>query len=88
MESRPPPNLKDPLELAAYRRELRGVASGVRWGGIGITLVGAVVAALRARAWPAIPVLIPMIVVAWGMLLMLTAIALRIAYHARRMRGG
>ena len=32
MEGRPPPNLKDPLELAAYRRELRGVASGVRWG--------------------------------------------------------
>jgi hypothetical protein len=88
MEGRPPPNLKDPLELAAYRRELRGVASGVRWGGIGITLIGAVIAALRAWAWPAIPVLIPMIVVAWGMLLMLTTIALRIAYHARRMRGG
>lgn len=88
MESRPPPNLKDPGELAAYRRELRGVASGVRWGGIGITLVGAVVAALRAWAWPAIPALIPMIVVAWGMLLMLTAIAIRAAYHARRMRGG
>jgi hypothetical protein len=88
MESRPPPNLKDPLELAAYRRELRGVASGVRWGGIGITLIGTVVAALRAWAWPAIPALIPMIVVAWGMLLMLTAIALRMAYHARRMGGG
>jgi hypothetical protein len=87
MESRRPPNLNDPVELAAYRRELRGVASGVRWGGIGITLVGAVVAALRAWAWPAIPALIPMIVVAWGMLLMLTAIALRMAYHARRMRG-
>jgi hypothetical protein len=87
MEGRPPPNLKDPADLAAYRRELRGVASGVRWGGIGITLVGATVAALRAWVWPAIPVLIPLIVVAWGMLLMLTAIALRMAYHARRMRG-
>jgi cobalamin biosynthesis protein CobD/CbiB len=88
MESRPPPNLKDPLELAAYRRELRGVASGVRWGGIGITLIGAAVAVLRAWAWPAIPALVPMIVVVWGMLLMLTAIALRMAYHAGRMRGG
>lgn len=87
MDGRPPPNLKDPLALAAYRRELRGVASGVRWGGIGITLVGAMVAALRAWAWPTIPALIPMVVVAWGMLLMLTAIALRMAYHARRMRG-
>lgn len=87
MEGRSPPNLKDPLELAAYRRELRGVASGVRRGGIGITLIGAVMAALRAWAWPAIPALVPMVVVAWGMLLMLTAIALRMAYHARRMRG-
>jgi hypothetical protein len=87
MEGRPPPNLKDPVELAAYRRELRGVASGVRWGGIGITLIGAMVAALRAWAWPGIPVLIPVVVVAWGMLLMLTAIALRTAYHTRRMRG-
>jgi len=88
MEGRPPPNLKDPGELAAYRRELRGVARGVRWGGIGITLIGAAIAALRAWVWPAIPALIPMIVVAWGMLLMLTAIALRTAYHARRVRGG
>lgn len=87
MDGRPPPNLKDPLALAAYRRELRGVASGVRWGGIGITLIGVIVAALRAWAWPAIPALIPMVVVAWGMLLMLTAIALRMAYHARRMSG-
>jgi fatty acid desaturase len=87
MEGRPPPNLKDPGDLAAYRRELRGVASGVRWGGIGITLVGAVIAALRAWVWPGIPALIPLIVVVWGMLLMLTAIALRTAYHARRMRG-
>jgi hypothetical protein len=87
MEDRPPPNLKDPDDLAAYRRELRGVASGVRWGGIGITLIGAMIAALRAWAWPAIPALIPLVVVLWGMLLMLTAIALRTAYHARRMRG-
>jgi hypothetical protein len=82
MEGRPPPNLKDPLQLAAYRREVRGVASGVRRGGIAITLIGAVMAALRAWAWPAIPILIPMIIAAWGMLLMLTAIALRMAYHA------
>jgi hypothetical protein len=88
MESRPPPNLKDPDELAAYRRELRNVARGVRRGGIGITLIGAAVAGLRTWTWPAIPALIPVIVLAWGALLMLTAIALRTAYHARRMRGG
>jgi hypothetical protein len=52
MEGRPPPNLKNPVERAAYRRELRGVARGVRWGGIGITLAGIAIAlraAYRAR---------------------------------------
>lgn len=88
MDGRPPPNLKNPVELAAYRRELRGVARGVRWGGIGITLAGTAIAALRAWTLPAISVLIPIVVISWGMLLMLTAIALRAAYHARRMRGG
>jgi len=88
MEGRAPPNLKDPVELAAYRRELRGVARGVRSGGVGITLAGTVIAALRAWAWPAMPVLVPLVVIAWGTLLMLTSIALRTAYHARRMSGG
>ena len=88
MDGRPPPNLKDPSELAAYRHEQRGVASGVRWGGIGITLAGIAIAVLRAWTLPAISVLIPIVVISWGMLLMLTAIALRAAYHARRMRGG
>ena len=88
MEGRPPPNLNDPAERAAYRRELRGVARAGRWGGIGITLAGATIAAVRAWAWPAMPALIPIVVIAWGVLLMLTAISLRTAYHARRMRGG
>lgn len=87
MEGRARPNLKAPVEFAAYRRELRGVARGVRWGGIGITLTGAVIAASRAWAWPAMPVLVPLVVIVWGTLLMLNAIALQTVYHVRRMRG-
>ena len=88
MEDRPPPpNLNDPAELAAYRLELRGVARGVRFGAIAITLLGAAVALLRVYALPSIPVIVPLVVLALGLLLMLTAIALRTAYHAQRMRG-
>lgn len=88
MESRPPPNLTDPAELAAYRTELRGLARGVRYGGVSITVLGAVLAGLRQWLWPQMTVLLPMVTIALGVMLMLTAIALRAAYHARRMRGG
>jgi hypothetical protein len=87
MASRPPPNLNDPVELAAYRKELRGLARGVRFGGVGITVLGAAIALIRAKLAPDIPFVVPLVVIALGVLLMLTAIALRTAYHARRMRG-
>jgi hypothetical protein len=87
MESRPPPNLSDPAELAAYRTELRRVVRGLRYGSVGVMMVGAAVALARAKTWPAIPVLVPVIMIALGVMLMITAIAFRTAYHARRMRG-
>ncbi|MBN8815448.1 MAG: hypothetical protein J0J06_08385 [Sphingomonas sp.] len=87
MEGRPPPNLSDPAELAAYRRELRDVVRGLRLGSVGVTIFGAAIALLRAQVWPAIPVLVPLVVIALGVMLMITAIAFRTAYHARRMRG-
>lgn len=87
MDVRPPPNLKDPAEFAAYRQELRNVVRGVRYGGIGLALIGAGVAGLRAWIWPAIPALAPLMVIALAVMLMITGIAFRTAYHARRMRG-
>ena len=87
MESRPPPNLSDPAEFAAYRKELREVVRGLRYGSVGVTLAGAAVRAGAAKVWPAIPVLVPVVVIALGVMLMITAIAFRTAYHARRMRG-
>jgi len=87
MENRPPPNLKDPAEFAAYRRELRDVVRGLRLGSVGVTIAGAAIALLRATMWPAIPLLVPLVILALGVTLMITAIAFRTAYHARRMRG-
>ena len=83
----PPPDLSDPAQLADYRRELRGVARGVRFGGVGVTVIGALAAAVRAFVWPALPMLVPVVLIALGVLLMLTAITLRTAYHLRRMKG-
>jgi uncharacterized membrane protein len=86
MASRPPPNLSDPVELTAYRQELRGVARGVRSGGVLLAVLGAIAAAVRAWALPTIPALVPLVIVALAALLMLTGIALRTAYHVRRMK--
>ena len=87
MDSRPPPNLSDPAEFAAYRQELRQVVRGLRLGSVGVMILGAVTALLRAKVWPAIPMLVPLVVITLGVTLMITAIAFRTAYHARRMRG-
>ena len=37
----PPPDLSDPVQVEAYRRELRGVARKTRLLGIALALVGA-----------------------------------------------
>ena len=37
----PPPDLTDPVQVEAYRRELRGVARKTRLLGIALALVGA-----------------------------------------------
>ncbi len=48
----PAPDLADPVQRAAYRRELRRVAWRLRLGSIGATLAGAL-AVLVARTPPA-----------------------------------
>ncbi|MET0309758.1 MAG: hypothetical protein ABW023_13710 [Sphingomonas sp.] len=82
-----PPNLKDPVERAAYRRELAGVAWGIRLAGIGLAALGAVLVALQRRELLAVPLWLAFTVVGAGLMLMITAIAARTRYHALRMRG-
>ena len=87
MENRPPPNLSDPAELKAYRKELRGVARGWRYSGIALAVLGAALFAARARHVLAIHVLVPILLVVAAIVLMSVAILTRSLYHMRRLRG-
>jgi hypothetical protein len=82
-----PPNLKNPAERAAYRRELAGVARGIRLSGIGLAALGAVLVALQRRGMLDVPIWLAGSVLGIGVMLMITGIAARTRYHALRMRG-
>lgn len=81
-----PPNLKDPAERAAYRRELQGVARGIRLSGIGLAALGAILVLLRRREMLDVPLWLAATVLGAGVMLMITGIAARTRYHALRMR--
>lgn len=82
------PNLNDPAERAAYRRELQGVARGPRHVGVGLAMLGAALAVVRALYWRAMPEWIPALVIGVAFAAMAVGIVARTRYHARRMRGG
>ncbi|RYD51568.1 MAG: hypothetical protein EOP60_10730 [Sphingomonadales bacterium] len=82
-----PPNLKDPAERAAYARELRGVARGVRLAGLWLAAAGAGLMVARRFDWVAVPLWVVFTVLGLGAMLMVTGIAARARYHALRMRG-
>ena len=81
-----PPNLKDAAERAAYRRELAGIARGIRLSGIGLAALGAILVLLRRRELLEVPMWLAASVLGAGIMLMITGIAARTRYHALRMR--
>ena len=82
-----PPNLGDPAERAAYRRELQGVARPIRYTGVSFALLGVVLAVVQ-RSWvPQMPTAIPMAAVSLGVLNMLAAVAIPTRYQQQRMKG-
>lgn len=83
----PPPDLNDPVQFAAYRRELKGVASPLRRAGLAFAILGVLLAVARSWWWPAMPIAIPGAALALAVLNMLGGIAIRTLYHARRMKG-
>lgn len=87
MDSRPPPNLSDPDELLAYRKELRGVAPLWRYSGVGLAVLGAALLVLRSKHVVEVHVLVPILIIVAAIVLMSIAILQRSLYHARRMRG-
>lgn len=83
----PPPDLKDPVQRAAYQRELHGVARGVRLTGLWLAALGALLLVARRFHWFDVPVWVVAGVIGTGAMMLITGIAARTRYHALRMRG-
>ena len=78
-----PPNLEDPEERAAYRRELVRLHRGWRWLGLAIVCAGVAWVLERGRGWDAVGIAAQ--VVGWSILVAI--VVMRTRYHRRRMRG-
>lgn len=81
-----PPDLKDPLQRAAYHQELHGVALRLRRSGIGIALVGAMLVLFHRKGVEAVPLWLGVGVIGIGVLVTIAALSTRAAYHRLRMR--
>lgn len=82
-----PPDLDDPLARAAYRRELYGVARGVRLSGLWLAVAGLVLVAAARRELLGVPMWAACSVTGFGIMLLITGVVARRHYHALRMRG-
>jgi len=80
------PDLSDPEQRAAYRRELLGIARPTRYLGVALAVVGAVLLVVDARVTP-LPKGLAWTVLGAAFALMIAAIYMRSRYHQRRMRG-
>lgn len=85
------PDLSTDDGRAAYRKELRQVAMPIRWGGLALIVLGAVLA-LMARSNTLgldngiLPVAYAALALGWG--LVLAAIVIRTRHHKRRLAEG
>lgn len=84
--TRPVPNLNDPAERKAYRRELLGVARVPRRIGVALAVLGSALILVNAY-WVPVPNLVTIAAIVAGFALMLMGIGMRTKYHKRRMRG-
>ena len=84
--SRPIPDLCDPEQRSAYRRELMQVAKGPRRLGVALAVIGSALILINAY-WTPIPNLVTLAAIVTGFALMLMGIGMRTKYHKRRMRG-
>ncbi|WP_404370981.1 hypothetical protein AB5I39_03010 [Sphingomonas sp. MMS24-J45] len=83
----PPPDLNDPVQRAAYARELKMVARPIRYLGVALALGAVVLAALRARYWPQLPMILPLFLLGVAALHLFAGVVIRAKYHQARMRG-
>jgi drug/metabolite transporter (DMT)-like permease len=75
------PNLKDPEELAAYKRELRGLYKLWRWVGLAIVVGGVVVMFMRDGQFDRYSG--ALLFVGWAILI--AVVIQRTRYHKRRL---
>lgn len=80
------PDLEDPEQRAAYRRELRGIAVGPRRAGILVALTGALLVLAHRKGVAAVPLWLGVGVLGIGVLVLIAAVSTRAAYHRARMR--
>lgn len=84
--TRPIPNLNDPEERRAYRRELLGVSKGLRRSGVALAVLGSALILVNAY-WLPVPNIVTLAAIVAGFALMILGIGARTRYHKRRMRG-
>ena len=82
-----PPDLNDPVQRAAYQRELRGVARPLRHTAVSFALLGVALAIVRRQWFPDMPAIVPVAALALGVLNMVAGVVIRTRYHQARMRG-
>ena len=90
MMDRPPPDLSTREGRVAHRAELGGLVRGPHYAGLVLLALGAVLIGLCGgkRTLESVSGMIGLIALLLGAMLVVTAIALRMAYHRRRMHPG
>src|SRR3546814_17007361 len=81
------PDLRDPAQRRAYRRELMGVARTERYWGIFLAMVGIALLWMRRSGWWTVPEWLAPVAIGLGIVLMLIGIVRRMRPHRRRLRG-
>ena len=76
------PNLSDPVERAAYRRELLKVYRGWRWLGLALVVAGVAAMFIGGRGFDASA----LVLLGIGWAILIAVIIARTRYHRRRMR--
>lgn len=89
------PDLDTEEGRAAYRAELRRVALPIRWGGLGLIVIAALIVTSVSQGWVALPqsaVGVGYGLLAGGWAMVIAAVFMRTRHHRRRMaeldRGG
>lgn len=84
----PAPDLDTEDGRAAYRVELRRVALPIRWGGLALIVVAALIVTAVSQGWTGLPqsaVVVGYGLLATGWAMVIAAVFLRTRHHRRRM---